>query len=338
MTKPAVPFVVLTRGPLAECVHRGHLAATDADGCVVASAGDPAFVTFARSAAKLLQAVAVVASGAAERFALTDDEIALLCASHSGEEAHVATARRILDKIGADASQLRCGAHAPYHKPSAAALKRAGAEPEPLHNNCSGKHAGMLAFAKQLNAALDDYPRPEHPVQRAMLAAFAALAGVRVEDVALGTDGCGVPVYGVPLAALATAYAKLGEPDRAGELADACRTVVRAVASHPDMIAGTDRFDTALVRATGGRLIGKMGAEGVFAVANADAGLGLALKIEDGAQRALYPAVTEALVQLGWIDEPALSELAAFRAPPIRNWSGDEVGRTVPVLKLERAE
>lgn len=335
MTKASIPLVTLTRGPLAECVHRGHIAVVDADGRVASAAGDPHFVTFARSAAKPLQAVPVVASGAADRFGLDADELALLCASHSGESRHVEAVSRILAKLGLGETHLQCGAHPPYHKPSASALREAGEAPRAVHNNCSGKHAGMLALALQLGAPTDGYRRPDHPAQRAMLDAFASFAGVPAADVALGVDGCGVPVYGVPLSALALAYARLGTPRGGGSAMDAARRVVAAVQAHPEMLAGTDRYDTQLIRASGGRVIGKMGAEGIFAAALVGEGLALAVKIEDGAQRALYPAVTEALLQLGWIDDAAAEELADYHKPAVRNWSGEVVGETVPSFRLE---
>ncbi|MCI3921512.1 asparaginase [Paenibacillus sp. TRM 82003] len=331
----SVDMVHISRGPIVECVHRGHLAVVRADGRLAHALGDPDYVTFARSSAKLLQAVPVVASGAADRFGLTEPELALLCASHSGEETHVEAVYRILEKIGAAEADLQCGAHAPYHKPSAAAIRSSGASPTAVHNNCSGKHSGMLALAKQLGAPIDGYKRPEHPVQREMLRTFAAFAGVAPESVALGTDGCGVPVYGLRLSSLAAAYARFGSPRGLdGANAAAAERLRDAIAAHPEMLAGSDRFDTALIRATNGRLIGKMGAEGVFAVAYPSEGLGLAVKIEDGAQRALYPAVAEALRQLAWIDEAESAVLDAYRIPAVRNWSGDVVGETIPVLRF----
>ncbi|HZG54953.1 asparaginase [Paenibacillus sp.] len=334
MNNQSIPLVSVTRGGLVECVHRGHIAVVDAEGRAVASAGEPAFATYARSAAKLLQAVPVVASGAAARFGLDASELALLCASHNGEEQHVEAVARILAKLGLAEDALQCGAHPPYHKASAAKLRDSGERPRAVHNNCSGKHAGMLALAKHLGASLDDYKRPDHPVQRAMLASYASFAGVAEADVVLGVDGCGVPVYGAPLASLALAYARLGAPRADGPEADACRAVVSALRAHPEMLAGTDRFDTELIRVTRGRIVGKMGAEGVFAVTVPDEGLGLALKIEDGAQRALYPAVVEALLRLGWIDAAEGEGLAAYHRPPIHNWGGDEVGAIVPAFDL----
>ncbi|WP_199617802.1 asparaginase [Paenibacillus alkalitolerans] len=330
----APQLVHITRGAIVESVHRGHIAVVDVSGRVTAKAGDPAYVTYARSSAKLLQAVPVVASGAAEAFKFSPQEIAILCASHSGEALHVETVTAMLAKIGIDQGALQCGAHAPYHKPSADELRREGRQPTPLHNNCSGKHSGMLALSIHLGAPLDTYMEPDHPAQRQMLETFAAFAGVSADDIAIGIDGCGVPVYGLPLKNLAQAFAGLGSPSEHLSAA-ACRQITDSIARHPNMLAGTGRYDTALIEATGGRLIGKMGAEGVFAVSNPGSGLGLAVKIEDGSQRALYPAATEALKQLGWLSLEETEKLARFHEPAVRNWSGTEVGRTTSVFRLE---
>lgn len=334
MNHDAVPLVHLRRGSLIESVHRGHIAVANAKGQVLHAAGNPHYATFARSAAKLLQAVPVVVSGAADRFGFAGSEIALICASHSGQDIHVQAVRRMLEKIGVDESFLQCGAHEPYHEPSAAALRLSGAKPQAVHNNCSGKHCGMLALASCIGASLVDYPDPEHPVQKMMLAAVASLAGVRPEDIRLGTDGCGVPVFGLPLAALAAAYARLGSPEPHTAEGKAYARIVRAVTAHPAMLAGEGRYDTRLILATQGRVIGKMGAEGVFAATLAGKGLALAVKIEDGSQRALYPAVTEALLQLGWINAEQALLLQDFHQPPLRNRKNDIVGATIPVLRL----
>ncbi|PYI54388.1 asparaginase [Paenibacillus flagellatus] len=329
------PRIRIERGPLTESSHRVHIAVVDGGGRMIAHAGDPYRVTFARSAAKPIQAVPVIEAGARERFGLTGEQIALLCASHNGEPEHVAAAADILSRIGLSDEALRCGPHYPYHEPSADRMKRAGERPTRLHNNCSGKHAGMLALARLLDASPDGYMEPGHPVQRAMLAAVADMSGVPADRIPLGTDGCGVPVFGLPLDRLAFAFATLARPDRldAGR-ADACRTIADAIRRHPHYIAGTDRFDTRLVQATGGRLIGKMGAEGVFALASQAEGAALAVKIEDGSLRALYPAVVEALIQLEWIGPDERDALAPFHRPPVRNWSGDEVGAVVPDFRL----
>lgn len=333
--REAIPLVHITRGAIVESIHRGHIAVADTDGKTIAGAGNPDYVTYARSSAKLIQAIPVVASGAAKRFGFTSQEIAILCASHGGEAQHVDTVTSMLAKIGIVPDALRCGAHAPYHKPSADALMHEGRKPTSLHNNCSGKHTGMLALSVYLEAPLETYLEPEHPTQKKMRSAFAAFAGVPEERIAIGVDGCGVPVYGLPLKHLAQAFARLGKPSEPLPV-DACNTIIDSIAKHPVMIAGTGRFDSALIEATGGRVIGKMGAEGVFAVTKPGSGLGMACKIEDGSGRAMYPAVTEALLQLDWISGEEAQRLSDFHHPVVRNWAGTEVGRTFPVFELEK--
>lgn len=331
-------LVHVTRGPLTESVHRGHIAVVDAGGGLLYRAGAPETVTFARSAAKPLQALPVVEAGAADAFGFTGEELALLCASHNGETIHVETAARLLGKIGLDESYLQCGAHYPFHRPTAYAMRARGEKPTSLHNNCSGKHSGMLALAVAMKVPLDTYLSPEHPVQQRMLAAVSDMCGVPSENIAIGVDGCGVPVFGMPVTALATAYARLGKPDAFGEeRRDSCRRIVEAIRSHPQYLAGDDRFDTQLVRATGGRIIGKMGAEGVFAMTVPERGWGIAVKIEDGAQRALYSTAAEALRQLGLLSDEELAELGEFHKPTQRNWQGTEVGSIVPDFTLEPA-
>lgn len=330
----------VTRGSLVESLHRGHLAVADSAGRILASAGNPEVFMFARSSMKPIQALPVLESGAADAYGFTDAEIAILAASHNGEEFHTSTVASMLGKLGLDSRCLLCGPHAPYHVPSAACLAQAGKEPSELHNNCSGKHAGMLALALQVGADTGTYMDPAHPVQQRMLETVSLLSGYPAAKIVLGTDGCGVPVFGLPLNRLAAAYARLGELSREehpGPLAQAARRIIAAIAAHPGHLAGTGRYDTRLIEVTGGRLIGKMGAEGVFAVAAPQLGLGLALKIEDGAQRAIYPAVTEALVQLGWLTDGESKALSAFHKPIVRNWKGTEVGEILPVFKLQTA-
>lgn len=332
--RESIQLIHVMRGAVVESIHRGHMAVVDTSGRLLAGAGNPDFVTYARSSAKFIQAVPVVASGAAEAFGYTEQEIAVMCASHGGEPTHVNTVAAMLGKLGIGPEKLLCGAHAPYHKPSADALVEEGRHPSSLHNNCSGKHTGMLTLASYIGAPLETYLEPDHPVQKLMLAAFAEFAGIAEDEIAVGVDGCGVPVYGAPLKNIALAFARLGKPS--GPLpVEACRTIVGAVSKHPYMIAGEGRFDTALIEATGGRLVGKMGAEGVFAVTIPGSGLALASKIEDGNQRANYPAVTEALMQLGWLSQEESERLSSFHHPVVKNWAGTEVGRIVPVFKLD---
>ncbi|MFD2612905.1 asparaginase [Paenibacillus gansuensis] len=330
------PMIHVSRGPLTESVHRGFIAVTDTEGNVLYQLGDPDYITFARSAAKLLQALPVIESGAVDRYGLNEREISLLSASHSGEAEHVDTVHSILRKIGAAEDELQCGPHFPLNRDAASLIRERGGKPGRVHNNCSGKHSGMLAWSHHLGEATEHYMSPDHPVQQAMLGAVADMAGLAPSGVVLGTDGCGVPVFGMPLRRLAQAYARLGRPDGLpDERAAACRRVTAAVARHPFYLAGTDRFDTRLIEVSQGRILGKFGAEGVFALSVPDRGWGLALKVEDGAERALYPAVLEAVSQLGLLTASELAQLAAFRRPELRNWAGTQVGYITPAFRLE---
>ncbi|WP_438446737.1 asparaginase [Gorillibacterium sp. sgz5001074] len=330
----------VTRGTLIESAHRGHIAVSDRTGRIFYSAGDPRKVIYARSSMKPIQALPIIESGAADVYGFTPEEIALLCASHNGEEPHTDAAASMLHKLGLPCSCLQCGPHAPFDAAAADKLAAAGTAPTELHNNCSGKHAGMLALSLRLGAPTDHYMEPGHPVQQLMIRKVSEMSGVPVSQLVLGTDGCGVPVFGLPLHRLAAAYADLGarSMDRTGAQGQAAGRILDALRAHPFQIAGSGRYDTRLIEVTSGRLVGKMGAEGVFTVTYPERELGLALKIEDGTQRAIYPAVTEALVQLGWLEAGEAEALAGFHKPVLHNWKGTPVGEILPVFMLKKQE
>ncbi|WP_248926464.1 asparaginase [Paenibacillus hamazuiensis] len=331
--------VHVLRGPVVESKHNGHIAVVDWQGRLLAHLGQYTHLTFARSTAKPLQSIPVVESGAAARTGMTQPEIALMCASHSGEPDHTEAARSILAKSGLTPDSLSCGVHEPWHRPTAEAMRLRGEKPTALHNNCSGKHAGMLALAACRGDSVAGYIRPEHPVQRRMRETVADMCGLSSEELAVGIDGCGVPVFGMPLWRLAYAFARLGRPDSLGPTrAEAAAAIVAAIRAYPRYIAGTGRFDTQLIEATRGRIVGKMGAEGVFALTVPDLGIGVAVKIEDGAERALYPTVVETLFQLGLLDEAEQKRLQSFRTPANTNWQGMQVGGLLPVFQLHRQE
>lgn len=331
MTSPSSFIVRVCRGAITESLHRIHLAVVNNRGELQHAAGDPTLLTFARSTAKLIQALPVIESGAADRFGLTEAEIALCCASHNGEEQHVDAAQSILGKLKLTAAHLQCGAHEPYHGPTTRHMREHGIAPTSLHNNCSGKHSGMLALAAHLDAPFDTYMSIDHPIQQHMLAAVCSMSDVPSEQMQLGTDGCGVPVFGMRIDRLALAFARLGCPDGLpAARASACQRIVAAVRKYPQYLAGSDRFDTQLIEATNGRIVGKMGAEGVFALTVPEQSLGFVLKVEDGNQRALYPAVIEALRQLDLLRESEVRALSAFHTPIVTNWQGTEVGIIKP--------
>lgn len=338
------PLVEVTRGAITESRHRGHVVAVDGDGRIVAQLGAPETVTYLRSSAKPLQAVPLVTSGAAERFAFTPQEIAVACGSHSGEFIHEETVAAMLRKIGLDASALKCGVHEPFGKEVALELRKHGQQPRVLQNNCSGKHTGMLALALHLGGATETYDQPTNPAQLAIAPTIAKFSGVPLEDIAVGTDGCGVPVFGITVRAMALAYARLVAPPAEfdTETREACVRIVSAMRAHPELVGGTrERLDTELMRAAAG-VISKVGAEGVYTVgvepsARWPRGLGLALKIEDGEDRRARPTVViESLRQLGVLDDATLAELAPYAKFTVRNHRGDAVGEVRASFELKR--
>ena len=332
------PLLEVTRGEIVESLHRGAIAAVAPDGRLVASVGDVERVCFLRSAAKPHQALPLVASGGADRLGVTDEEIALMAGSHGGERLHTDAVLRLLARAGLSETALGCGAHAPYNE--AARLALGSAEPCALHNNCSGKHAGMLAAAVAAGLPASGYLEIDHPIQRAILRTIARFSGVDEGEIGVGVDGCSAPIFAVPVRAQALMFARLVNPTGLGaDDARAARRIARAMATHPEMVAATEgRIDTDLMRAAAGRLVAKAGAEGVYCIgifpceAYPD-GLGVALKIEDGdpAGRARDPVVAEIVRQLLGL------ELAAYAKRVIVNRRGAAVGALRPVFDLRRS-
>ena len=337
MTQMVNPDLVhALRGGIVESFHRGALAIVDGDGAVVLALGDVARPIFARSACKVLQALPLVESGAADAFGLTDEELALACASHGGEPRHVATAAAMLAKAGLDETALECGAHWPSADGATKALARAGLEPGALHNNCSGKHAGFVcvgclmaqAQGRDAREFVRGYVRPEHPVMREISAALQAASGVDLARAPVGTDGCSIPTYGVPLQALALAFARVatGNGLRAGH-ARAARRLRQAVARAPFFVAGSGRFDSRVMQRLGERVFCKVGAEGVYCAALPEAGLGVAIKMDDGntarAAEVVMAAVISARVRL---DDAERGFIHGLRSLTLRNWNGIHVG------------
>ena len=321
------PVVAVWRGDLVESVHRGRYVVADARGGVIESRGDPEGYVCLRSSAKPFQALPLVFSGAADVFGLTSEEIAVACASHSSEPRHLAAVRSILRKAGLSEYELESGAHLPMHVPTAARLTRSGEAPRPIHGNCSGKHAGMLAVCAQAGWDPAGYRDPEGPLQRLVRRTVAKLCGLGPEQVLFAGDGCGVPALALPLRNLAWGFARLavgGSEDFPEDLLEAVVRIRDAMRAHPYMVAGTGRFDTRLMETTD--LIAKGGAEGVFAAGSlAEPGWGLALKISDGASRAVAPAVIAALAKRG-VRAPA--EMGVVE---VRDLHGVRVGRIAPL-------
>lgn len=324
-----VPLVSVTRGTCVELVHGGSIAVVDMSGALLAGAGDPQALSFTRSALKPFQARPFVDDGGMARFGFGSHELALMCASHSGEAVHVSVVQRMLERIDAGPRALQCGAHAPYYYAAVGETAPAPARWSPLHHNCSGKHSGFLACCRLHGEPLGNYLDPGAPVQRRFRQSLQALVGG--DPLAQGTDGCSAPNYALPLARLAQLFAQLACSD------DASLAALRfAMTRHPDLVSGTGRTDLALMQTGSGDWVSKIGADGVQAIGIRSRGIGIAIRIADGNARALHVATVEALQQLGLLDDPAATPLARYARPALRNWRGLEVGRVEPVFRLPR--
>ncbi len=343
----SVPLLVVTRGGRVESVHRGSVAVVDADGRLLAAAGDPLQPVFLRSAAKPFQLMPFLAGGGARRYGLTTEEIALAAASHGGEPVHTRTAERMLRKGGFGVADLHCGAHVPMREETARALARRHEKPSPLHNNCSGKHAAMLLACRLLGLDSRTYTHADHPLQKRILSVVSRMTGVAVGRIALGVDGCSIPTFQAPLYNLALASARLACGRLQGENAReraARRRIVQAMTRVPEMVGGTGRFTTNLMREFHGDLLAKEGAEGVYAMSvprklakalPARGPVGIALKIEDGAERGRDAVTVEVLRQLGLAAGGRFLRLRRLARRPVRNVRGDVVGGMKPVFSLD---
>ena len=324
-------LVEVTRGNRVESQHRGAVCVRDADGGIVAAVGDIDAAIFPRSAVKALQALPLVESGIADRLGLTDAELALACASHSGEAAHVAAAAAMLTKAGRDEDSLECGAHWPLGEAAARTLARSGGEPRALHNNCSGKHAGFVCLACGLGADPRGYVESGHIVQHEVRAALEALTGVAHSAENSSIDGCSIPTYAVPVRALALAFARFGAEQGMQPLrALASRRLRQVVAANPHMVAGTGRFDTRIMTLLGIRAFTKTGAEGVFCAALPELGLGIALKCDDGGTRAAEVMLAATLQCLLALSEHEKAGMRDFISPLSCNWNGIVTGGIAP--------
>ncbi|MBN1147718.1 MAG: asparaginase [Anaerolineales bacterium] len=350
---PYLPAFEFTRGETVESIHNGAIAVVDVKGNLVAWYGDPGAVTFLRSTAKPFQALPFIEHGGQEAYYLTAREIAILCASHSGTDEHVAVVQAVQAKTGVLESELLCGVHDPYHKPTAMALLERNEKPTPNRHNCSGKHTGMLAFVKMGGRFAADlaYIDLAHPLQEEILRTFAEMCDLSVAQVGVGIDGCSAPNFAAPLRNAALAYARLCDPDAGGvapgERVAACKKIVSAMTSNPDMIGGPGRFDTRLMQVTQGRLVAKGGAEGYQgvglmpgALGPGSPAMGIALKIGDGDARnkACSAVVMETLRQMGALSEDELEALSEFGPRLlVHNWRMVVVGKAYPTFDLARA-
>ena len=331
-------LVDAVRGGIVESQHRGALAIVDADGRLHTQLGDIDRPIFARSAVKVLQALPLVESGAAEHWQLNDEELAIACASHGGEALHTRTAAAMLAKAGVDVQALECGAHWPYNEDAARALAASGSAPSALHNNCSGKHAGFVCLgchmsgkrsADDARGFLHGYVNAEHAVMREVSDALQTATDFDLTHAARGVDGCSIPTFAIPLRHLALAFARVatGVGLRAGH-ARAAKRLRQAVAHAPMLVAGTGRFDTRVMQQLGARVFCKVGAEGVYCAALPEAGLGVAIKMDDGNNARACEVVMAALIaRLLELDDADASFMHGLSDLALRNWNGIEVGR-----------
>lgn len=333
MTNPIL--IEVTRGPLVESVHRGTIAIADSAGQLVAQVGDVTHAVFPRSSIKALQCIPLVESGAADHFRFGAEDLALACGSHTGTEQHARLAASMLERVRLPESALGCGAHAPLGAGAAKALWRAGGEPTQFHNNCSGKHVGMLATAIHCGEPTADYWLPDHPVQKRVHDVLCELTGLELGADVQGIDGCSVPNWAMPVETIARVFAKFVTPGAfAGNRGDVVRRILEACWARPDLVAGKGRADTVVMTALPGRVYLKTGAEGVYAGGFPDLGLGFALKIDDGTTRAsagTAVALVEAVI-------PEARGLMSRKL--IKSWRGAVAGeiRAAPTLEAFLAE
>jgi len=328
MPNPAAALVRVERGGVEEAIHLGHLAVVDADGQVHASLGDPGHVTYFRSCAKPFQAIGSLSTGIAARYGLGAEHIAIMAASHNGEPRHVEIVRDLLRRAGIAESALQCGAHWPYYESAATAARHQMDEPLAVFNNCSGKHAGMLAAARALNAPPETYLDSAHPVQQRIRGVIEAFTGCPPAVIHYGIDGCSAPNAAVPLAAMAWSFAGL-----LTSTDEIPTTVVAAMTQHPFLIGGTDRFDTRLMEVTGGRLLAKGGAAGAHCTGDRRSRRGLAIKLDSGDGTWIAVAVMAALERLGWLEQAEREALSKFAQPTLRNHKRQAVGTVRPVFR-----
>ena len=292
--------IEVLRGSFQESLHLVHAVVTDSSGKVVEGWGDIDFLTFPRSAVKPLQAIPLILSGAEERFQMSTAELAMACSSHGAEPAHLRVVSSWLERIGCEADDLECGSHWPSHEESAHDLARAGSYPVALHNNCSGKHTGFLTLARQRQFDLKGYIQPDHPIQKEIRSILEYMMELDLKDAPMGIDGCSIPTWGVPLRAIARGIARFSTGDQlTKEHQLACKKLRSAMVTEPYFVAGTDRHCTRVMKAFGGSVVCKTGAEGVFAAGVPELGLGIALKAQDGTKRAAEVALSHILHQVG---------------------------------------
>ena len=331
------PLIELTRAGTQECLHFGAVAVVNTRGQTVAWAGNPDWLCYTRSTLKAFQALPFVAGGGAAHFGLSSEHLALMCASHNGEDRHVAVAQGILEACGQTYKVLRCGCHVPYVFATLDTVPPAGFVPDERHHNCSGKHSGFVAYCVQHGHSVADYTEPLHPLQAAIRGHLARVTGLTEGDLVMGIDGCSAPNYAIPLSKLALAYARLASGPQDAEFGDSFGPLSGAMTAHPDLVSGSGRSDLAFMTAGRGDWVTKVGADGVQAFASKSRGEGFAIKISDANKPALFAATVEVLEQLGWLDDAQRQALKPWRATRLVNARATLVGERKAVFTLVRS-
>jgi L-asparaginase II len=331
------PLVELTRGGIVESMHLGAMAIVDSNGTLLASFGSTGLVTYPRSSMKPFQVLPFVERGGIEHFGFTDEELSIMCASHTGTDEHVRVLKSIHEKAGLQLSDLQCGVHWPTDSATSFAMRVRGEEPDSYRHNCSGKHSGMLAHARLRDLSLDDYLTPVHPVQQSIRQSVASMCGVHRDDMIFGVDGCSAPVYAMSLSSFALATARLVDPkDLEANRQSACKKITRAMSSYPTMVAGPGKVDTVLMEVMQGKVIAKGGAEGYQmigimpgALGEDSPGIGISFKFADGdlTRRATHFLIVELMKKFGFEAEMESEAFAKFNKPILKNFRGIEIGK-----------
>ena len=327
-------LIETTRGQTAECLHLGSIAVVDTTGKVLAHAGDPQLLTFTRSTLKALQALPLMQSGAAQAMGFDSRDLAMVCASHNGEEMHVRQVQSMLDKVGLSPKRLACGCHVPLQFVYTSALAPEGLTYDERHNNCSGKHVGFLAACVHQGLSTETYIEPSHPLQEQIRQAVAKACRMQADDMPMGLDGCSAPNYAMPLSKLATGYARLASGIQDSEWGTAFEPLASAMIQHPELVSGTQRNDLDFMTVGQGDWVTKVGADGVQVVASRSRGQALAIKVIDGNKPALFAATVAAMDQLGWLTSQQKEALATWAAEDIVNARGLVVGHRRAVFSL----
>ncbi|PKM72551.1 MAG: L-asparaginase [Firmicutes bacterium HGW-Firmicutes-16] len=334
------PLAVVTRNHYIESLHHGYVCIVNSRGNIVYSLGDYTTRIFFRSSAKPIQAIPLLQSGAADALGFSKKEIAVACSSHSGEKIHQKTVEDILKRIGLAEGNLHCGTMNPYSEAELKRLLANGESPSVFHCSCSGKHTAMLSLAIFRGYSVDDYEKPSNPVQQEILKTVAYFTDVEAESISIGTDGCGAPIFLLPIYNIALAYAKLSQytQDKNNPYHYSCKTIFDSMTQHPEMVAGENEFCTELMRATGGKLIGKVGCEAVYCLGIKKDGLGICIKIADGNERAVYPVVIQILRDIGILEKSELANLENWNNIILNNNLNEETGRIMPCFDIKSSK